>query len=581
MDYIIHILIMICIYSILGVSFNLILGYTGLIAMCHAAFFGIGAYTAALLGIHFGVNFLIGIVAGMVVTGIIGLLVALPAIRVRDEYLIVTTLALLMIIYTVMMNWIDVTRGAAGLTGIPRPRLFGLEISTPTQFLPLMAIFGLLCFLISRRIVTSPFGRALKALREDEVAAQALGKNITSFKIRVFVSGGALAAVAGGLFAHYMAYISPFYFTLTESIFIFAVVIIGGAANLWGPVVGAILLVSITEALRFMAISPLIVGFTRQIAYGLILVLFMCFRSQGLLGEFGRKRREGEEVSDEGEGEELARRQLQLSQAEQLFGTPSEETVDANSSLLELKGVSRSFGGIQAVQGCTLSLKEGRITGLIGPNGAGKTTLFNVITGLYPSQEGAIRFENREITRFSAHLIPSIGIGRSFQELRLFHRMTVLDNVLVACPHQTGERIWGAFFRFGKVREEERANRDRAMAYLRFVGLEEKAEELAEDLSFAEQKLLSLARLLATEAKLMLLDEPTSGLDPVFMESLYPMIKELVRYGKTVCIVEHNMDVIRAVVDEVIFLNQGQVLARGTPEEIMNAPQLAEIYFGA
>jgi len=151
----------------------------------------------------------------------------------------------------------------------------------------------------------------------------------------------------------------------------------------------------------------------------------------------------------------------------------------------------------------------------------------------------------------------------------------------VACPHQTGERIWGAFLRFRRVKEEETANRDRAMAYLKFVGLEEKAQELAEDLSFAEQKLLSLARLLATEAKLMLLDEPTSGLDPVFMESLYPMIKELVRYGKTVCIVEHNMDVIRAVVDEVIFLNQGQVLARGTPEEIMNAPQLAEIYFGA
>jgi branched-chain amino acid transport system permease protein len=444
-----------------------------------------------------------------------------------------------------------------------------------------MVIFGLVCFLISHRIVTSPFGRALKALREDEVAAQALGKNVTSFKIRVFVIGGALAAVAGGLFAHYMAYISPFYFTLTDSIFIFAVVIIGGAANLWGPVVGAILLVSITEALRFMAISPLIVGFTRQMAYGLILILFMCFRSQGLLGEFGGKRKGGEEVSDEGEGEELAQKKLQLSQAEQLFGTPSPETGDADSALLELEGVSRSFGGIQAVQGCTLSLKEGKITGLIGPNGAGKTTLFNVITGLYPSQEGAIRFENREITRFSPHLIPPVGIGRSFQELRLFHRMTVLDNVLVACPNQTGERIWGAFFRFRRVKEQETANRDRAMAYLRFVGLEEKAQELAEDLSFAEQKLLSLARLLATEAKLMLLDEPTSGLDPVFMESLYPMIKELVRHGKTVCIVEHNMDVIRAVVDEVIFLNQGQVLARGTPEEIMNAPQLAEIYFGA
>ncbi|MBW1682838.1 MAG: branched-chain amino acid ABC transporter permease, partial [Deltaproteobacteria bacterium] len=287
MDYIIHILIMICIYSILGVSFNLILGYTGLIAMCHAAFFGIGAYAAALVGIHLGLNFMVGILVGMAAAGLIGLLVALPAIRVRDEYLIVTTLALLMIIYTVMMNWLDVTRGAAGLSGIPRPNLFGTEISTPLQFLPLTAVFGIFCVLTSRRIVTSPFGRALKALREDEVAAEALGKNIASYKIRVFILGGALAAVAGALLAHYTTYISPYYFTLTDSIFIFAVVIVGGTANLWGPVLGAALLVSVTEALRFLDISPLIVGFTRQMAYGLILVLFMCFRPQGLLGEFG------------------------------------------------------------------------------------------------------------------------------------------------------------------------------------------------------------------------------------------------------------------------------------------------------
>jgi branched-chain amino acid transport system permease protein len=580
MDYIIHILIMICIYSILGVSFNLILGYTGLIAMCHAAFFGIGAYVAALMSIHFEVNFLWGIVAGMAVAGIIGLLVALPAIRVRDEYLIVTTLALLMIIYTVMMNWLDVTRGAAGLSGIPRPRLFGLTFSSPAQFLPLTVIFGFLCLLISRRIVHSPFGRALKALREDEVAAQALGKNIASFKIRVFAIGGGLAAVAGGLLAHYTTYISPFYFTLTDSIFIFAVVIVGGTANLWGPVVGAFLLVSITEALRFMDISPLIVGFTRQMAYGLILVLFMCFRPQGLLGEFGRKTEVDKGDSPEDEGEDSADRPLAISRAEEVFGTLPERTDATNDTLLELDGVSRSFGGIQAVQRCTLSLKEGKITGLIGPNGAGKTTLFNMITGLYPSEGGSIHFENREITNLSAHQTPRIGIGRSFQNLRLFHRMTVLDNVLVACPNQMGERIWGAFFRFRRVKEEETANRERAMSYLRFVGLEEKAHEIAEDLSFAEQKLLSFARLLATEAKLMLLDEPASGLDPVFMESLYPLIKELVRYGKTVCIVEHNMDVIRAIVDEVVFMDQGQILAKGSPDEIMNTPELTEIYFG-
>ena len=204
-----------------------------------------------------------------------------------------------------------------------------------------------------------------------------------------------------------------------------------------------------------------------------------------------------------------------------------------------------------------------------------------MITGLHPPQGGTIYYENREITKLSAHKTPSIGIGRSFQNLRLFHRLSVLDNVLVACPNQLGEKIWGTFFRFRKVKEEERLNLEKAMGYLRFLGLEDKANVFAEDLSFAEQKLLSFARLLATESKLMLLDEPASGLDPVFMENLYPMIRELVRYGKTICIVEHNMDVIRAIVDEVVFMNQGQILSKGSPEEIMNAPELAEIYFGA
>ncbi|MDP3039690.1 MAG: branched-chain amino acid ABC transporter permease, partial [Deltaproteobacteria bacterium] len=214
MDYILHILIMIAIYAILGLSFNLILGYTGLIAMCHAAFFAIGAYTSALLGVHFGINFLLGIVAGMIVTGVVSLLVAIPAIRVRDEYLIVTTLAFLMIVYTVLMNWIDLTRGAAGLSGIPRPSLFGYQISTPTAFIPLMFGFAAIVFLACWRIVHSPFGRVLRAIREDEVATESLGKNVRAFKIWIFVTGGALAAIAGSLFAHYMTYISPANFTI-------------------------------------------------------------------------------------------------------------------------------------------------------------------------------------------------------------------------------------------------------------------------------------------------------------------------------------------------------------------------------
>jgi len=582
MDYIFHVLIMIALYSILGVSFNLILGYTGLIAMCHAAFFAIGAYTTALLGIHFGTNFLLGILIGMVVTALISLLVAIPAIRVRDEYLIVTTLALLIIVYTVLMNWIDLTRGASGLTGIPRPSVFGKQITTPAAFLPFMFGFAILCFLICWRIVHSPFGRILRAIREDEVATESLGKNVRAFKIWVFMCGGALASIAGSLFAHYMTYISPANFTVNDTILIFAVVIVGGAANAWGPVVGAAILVSVMEALRFMEISPTIVGFTRQIAYGAVLILFMCFRPQGILGEFAAPRkREEKEPKEKEEHEGLWAKTTETGLSSRVLWAKQEKASHLPADvLLRLNDVSKNFGGLKAVNRCTLNLEEGQIVGLIGPNGAGKTTLFNVVTGFYPPDGGSVNFSGQDISGLAAHRITRLGIGRTFQDLRLFHHMTVLDNVLVGRPHQSGENLIWALLRFHQVSEEEKENRSKAMAFLHFVGLAEKAGELAGNLSFPEQKLLSLARLLATEARLILLDEPASGLDPVVMESLFPLIKDLVNYGKTICIVEHNMEAIRAMVDEIIFLNEGQVLARGTPEQIMNAPELAEIYFG-
>ena len=207
--------------------------------------------------------------------------------------------------------------------------------------------------------------------------------------------------------------------------------------------------------------------------------------------------------------------------------------------------------------------------------------MFNLVTNFFRPDSGAIRYKGKDITRLKTHRVPYLGIGRSFQNLRLFDKMTVLENVMVSRLNQTGESVIGLFIKPGKVKAEEKAGRERTMAYLRFVGLGDKAEELAEDLSYAEQKLLSLARLLATEAEVLLLDEPMSGLDMVFMESVYPVIRELVNHGKTICIVEHNMDVIRAIVDDVVFLDQGRVLAKGTPEEIMNAPELTKIYFGS
>ena len=249
-------------------------------------------------------------------------------------------------------------------------------------------------------------------------------------------------------------------------------------------------------------------------------------------------------------------------------------------ALLEIRGVAKSFGGIQAVDGITCEFVEGRITGLIGPNGAGKTTLFNLVTGFLPVDRGTVRYRGKAITGLPPYQIAHLGIARSFQELRIFAKMTVLDNVMLARQHQAGENILLALFGFGKVRAEEKQNREKAMGYLEFVRLADKAHELAENLAYAEQKLLALARLLATEADLLLLDEPTSGLDLNTVSEMISLVRDLISRGKTICIIEHNLDVMKDLSDWIVFLDQGRAVATGSPSDIMSDRKLAEIYFG-
>jgi len=248
--------------------------------------------------------------------------------------------------------------------------------------------------------------------------------------------------------------------------------------------------------------------------------------------------------------------------------------------LLEIRDVAKHFGGISAVDGISCEFAEGQITGLIGPNGAGKTTLFNLVTGFLPMDRGSVRYRDHLITGLPPYRIASMGIARSFQDLRIFAQMTVLDNVMLARQHQAGENILLALFGFGKLAAEERVNRAKAMEYLEFVKLADKAQELAENLSYAEQKLLVIARLLATEANLLLLDEPTSGLDPQTVGKMIALVRDLTTRGKTICIIEHNLDVVQDLCDWIVFLDQGRVVATGRPAEIVGDRKLAEIYFG-
>lgn len=247
---------------------------------------------------------------------------------------------------------------------------------------------------------------------------------------------------------------------------------------------------------------------------------------------------------------------------------------------LKVEHIDKYFGGIQAVKDCNFEMEEGKITCLIGPNGAGKTTIFNLITGFLPPSSGKIYFKDEDITNASPHHILKKGIARSFQNLRLFNHMTVIENVMLAEQKQSGENFGNVLFRWRSVKKKDIEIYEKAMGYLEYVGLAHKPFEVVENLSYAEQKLLTIARLLMTESDLLLLDEPASGLDNESLELVLPVVKNLKKSGKTVLLIEHNMDIIKELADLVVFLNQGNVLGVGTSEEIMGNKELTDIYFG-
>lgn len=286
MTYLLHILILIAIYTILVISLNLLAGYTGILSLAHAGFYGIGAYSSALMSLHFGANFLLGMLIGMMLSGLIALIVAFPSLRVRDDFLVITTFGFQMIIFSVLNNWTALTKGPLGIPDIPKASIFGLVFDSHLKFLTLSLLFVVLVFLFCNKLTQSPYGRVLKSIREDETFALSLGKAVTIYKVTVFVMSAMMAAIAGSLYAHYISFVAPASFTILESIFIVSIVIIGGSGSLWGSVLGTVILISLPEILRFIGLPNSIAANMQQIIYGALLVIFMLFRPKGFIGEY-------------------------------------------------------------------------------------------------------------------------------------------------------------------------------------------------------------------------------------------------------------------------------------------------------
>lgn len=571
MEYLTHTLNLALVYIALTVSLNLILGFGGMVSMSHAVFFCVGGYISTLATMNLEMHFLAGVAVATVITGLVGGLLAGPFIKIKEEYLILFTLAFQMVAFHLMLSLVEITGGDSGIFGVPGPEIWIYAPETPQGFLPFMIVFVVLVYYVALRLTRSPFGRVLKGFREDDMAVASLGKNVLRYKMSVFMVGSGVAAAAGAIFSHYSRFINPTIGHLDESVLIIAMVALGGAANLWGSAVGAFLLIVIPELLNFIpGASDLIVPL-RGVIYGSLLILFMRFRPEGLIPEyFG-----------------LADRTEPKAEADDDVVNPagppvpaSEKTDAPGEIILEAKEISKSFGGLKAVDGFSLNLERGKITALVGPNGCGKTTAFNMITGVLKPDRGRVLLAGRDITGIKTYKGASVGLVRSWQDVRVFQDMTVLDNVLLARQNQSGESLLRLFFLPGPVRRDRKRHRAAAQLYLGQVGLADKASEIARNLSYAEQKLLAIARLLATEAKILLFDEPSSGVDPNWVTRIMDLIKGLAQAGKTICIVEHNLEVVREVSDTVYFMAEGKGLRRGTAEELMADPELGEIYFG-
>jgi ABC-type branched-subunit amino acid transport system ATPase component/ABC-type branched-subunit amino acid transport system permease subunit len=619
----------IIIFAIFAMSLNLVQGYTGQLTVAQAAFGAVGGYSAALLSVHLGLPFLVGALVGMVLGFVIGILLSIPALGVGANYVILLTLAFAYIASDLLAS-LNVFGGATGILGVGNLSLFGLQLTSQYSIFFLFLGIGLLVFGFCWRVGESGYGRILKGMREDESAVRSLGKNTLVYQALVFGLGSALAGLAGAMFTFYFGNATPSEFNLNEAILFVIMVVIGGAGNLFGSVVGAILITASTPVLEdWVNVSPSTATYWQQVVYAVALILVMIFRPAGLFpehtagqpywwqrlaalgragagtpqpalaqavpavgatGAAGTARaaftapvapltvsRVGAagDASEHEPGEPVPGPRLAA-------GGPGPVLADdaPDEPLLEVRDLVKSFGGIQAVRGVTLQVPARKVTALIGPNGAGKSTLFGLFTGFIPADSGSVKLKGVEIRGKSPDAIASMGMVRSFQDVRLFRYMTCLQNVMLAVPGQDCEHMWRLFATPLAVRRTEKATRDRAMEILRWVGMSHRANDLAGSLGHGEQKLVAIARVLATEADLLLLDEPTSGVDPEWVERVAEVIRELPARGRTVCVVEHNLGFLQLLNAGCYFMEAGLIKTHGPLEELMADEELRRAYFG-
>jgi ABC-type branched-subunit amino acid transport system ATPase component/ABC-type branched-subunit amino acid transport system permease subunit len=549
--------------AIAAIGLNLCVGYTGLVSFGHAAWFGIGGYTAGLIQLHwFGNEILLPLLLSMIFVGALATLVGFVILRRRGVYFSLLTLALAALTYTVAFRWSNVTGGEDGLGGLKRGSIGTFSLDNALTYYITVALIALGVLYMLLRLVRSPFGHVLVAIRENQLRATFQGYPVERYKLGVFVISAVVTGLAGALIAFQTYLVSAEAVSVPFSGELLAMVVIGGMRSMLGPALGALFFILFRELFSIWTPNWLL-------WFGLIFVAFVLYSPGGLVGIWAMLSRRWRPQPEEAAA--MSKRRIYEDLPLPAFLMPE----SFKRTVLEVEGISKRFGGIRAVSNASLQIGAGEIHALIGPNGAGKTTLFNLISGLFPPDTGTIRLNGRDIHGVPSHLICHHGLARSFQITNLFRGLSVYENLRLSLQAQRAMRfnIWRDIDSYPDVHVE-------TAELIKFLGLEGIEAIEGGDLSYGGQRLVDLGIALGSRPQVLLLDEPLAGLAASERDRVSRLIRN-VAANIPVLIVEHDIDRVLGLSQRVTVMNQGEVLMTGAPGEVRCDRRVQEIYTGS